>query len=86
VRRGFDALRSCSVVRCRLPAGAEANPAKLLAADVVEAGNVCLQTFGGFARGDDVERNPARRAYQVAPISTNLILSHRRARVGCRVF
>jgi len=60
-------------------AGAEANLAKLLAADASwEAGNVCLQTFGGFgfAVEYDVERKfRETRLYQVAPISTNLILS-----------
>src|SRR6186997_2574608 len=62
------------------PAGAEANMAKLLAADASwEAANVCLQTFGGFgfAADYDVERKfRETRLYQVAPISTNLILSY----------
>jgi acyl-CoA dehydrogenase len=62
------------------PAGAEANLAKLLAADASwEAANVCLQTFGGFgfAAEYDVERKFRKtRLYQVAPISTNLILSY----------
>jgi acyl-CoA dehydrogenase len=61
------------------PAGAEANMAKLLAADASwEAANVCLQTFGGFgfAAEYDIERKfRETRLYQVAPISTNLILS-----------
>ena len=69
--RLFDAGRS---------AGAEANLAKLLAADASwEAANVCLQTFGGFgfAADYDVERKfRETRLYQVAPISTNLILSY----------
>jgi acyl-CoA dehydrogenase len=60
--------------------GAEANIAKLLAADVSwEAANVCLQTFGGFGFAEeyDVERKfRETRLYQVAPISTNLILSY----------
>ena len=60
-------------------AGAEANLAKLLAADASwEAANVCVQTFGGFgfAVEYDVERKfRETRLYQVAPISTNLILS-----------
>ncbi len=60
-------------------AGAEANMAKLLAADASwEAANVCLQTFGGFgfAAEYDVERKfRETRLYQVAPVSTNLILS-----------
>jgi acyl-CoA dehydrogenase len=62
------------------PAGGEANLAKLLAADASwEAANVCLQTFGGFgfAAEYDVERKfRETRLYQVAPISTNLILSY----------
>jgi len=62
------------------PAGAEANMAKLLAADASwEAGNACLQTFGGFgfAAEYDVERKfRETRLYQVAPVSTNLILSY----------
>jgi acyl-CoA dehydrogenase len=62
------------------PAGAEANLAKLLAADASwEAANVCLQTFGGFgfAADYDVERKfRETRLYQVAPVSTNLILSY----------
>lgn len=53
--------------------------AKLLAADAsVEAGNVCIQTHGGFGFAEeyDVERKfRETRLYQVAPISTNLILS-----------
>ena len=54
--------------------------AKLLAADASwEAANVCLQTFGGFgfAADYDVERKfRETRLYQVAPISTNLILTY----------
>jgi acyl-CoA dehydrogenase len=61
-------------------AGPEANMAKLLAADASwEAANVCLQTFGGFgfAAEYDVERKfRETRLYQVAPVSTNLILSY----------
>ncbi len=62
------------------PCGAEANLAKLLAADASwEAANVAMQTFGGY--GVDAEYDVERkfretRLYQVAPISTNLILSH----------
>ena len=59
--------------------GAEANMAKLLAADASnEAANVCIQTHGGFgfAVEYDIERKfRETRLYQVAPISTNLILS-----------
>jgi len=61
------------------PNGAEANMAKMLAADAsVEAGNACIQTHGGFGFAEeyDVERKfRETRLYQVAPISTNLILS-----------
>ncbi len=63
-----------------LPMGAEANMAKMLAADASwEAGNACVQTHGGFGFAEeyDVERKLREtRLYQVAPISTNLILSH----------
>ena len=62
------------------PCGAEANMAKLLAADASwEAANIAVQTFGGY--GFDAEYDVERkfretRLYQVAPISTNLILSY----------
>ena len=62
------------------PCGAEANMAKLLAADTSwEAANAAVQTFGGY--GFDAEYDIERkfretRLYQVAPISTNLILSY----------
>jgi acyl-CoA dehydrogenase len=60
--------------------GAEANMAKMLAADASnEAANVCIQTHGGFgfAEDYDIERKfRETRLYQVAPISTNLILSY----------
>ena len=69
--RLFDASLNC---------GAEANMAKLLAADASwEAANACLQTHGGFgfAAEYDIERKfRETRLYQVAPISTNLILSY----------
>ncbi|UCI28596.1 acyl-CoA dehydrogenase family protein [Mesorhizobium sp. B2-8-5] len=59
--------------------GAEANMAKMLAADASnEAANACIQTHGGFGFAEeyDVERKfRETRLYQVAPISTNLILS-----------
>jgi len=62
------------------PCGAEANMAKMLAADAAWlAGDTCMQTFGGygFAEEYDVERKfRETRLYRVAPISTNLILSH----------
>ena len=63
-----------------LPCGTEANMAKLLAADASwHAADMCVQTFGGygFAEEYDIERKfRETRLYQVAPISTNLILSH----------
>jgi acyl-CoA dehydrogenase len=69
--RRFDAHQAC---------GAQANMAKLLAADASwEAANACLQFHGGFgfACEYDVERKfRETRLYQVAPISTNLILSY----------
>jgi alkylation response protein AidB-like acyl-CoA dehydrogenase len=59
--------------------GAEANMAKMLAADASwEAANACVQTHGGFGFAEeyDIERKfRETRLYQVAPISTNLILS-----------
>jgi len=62
-----------------LDCGAEANMSKMLAADASwEAANACLQTHGGFGFAEeyDVERKfRETRLYQVAPISTNLILS-----------
>jgi len=61
------------------PCGPEANMAKLLAADASwEAANVAVQTHGGFGFAEeyDVERKfRETRLYQVAPISTNLILA-----------
>ena len=63
-----------------LPCGAEANMAKLLAADASwAAANACLDTHGGFGFAEeyDVERKfRETRLYQVAPISTNLILAY----------
>jgi len=60
--------------------GAEANMAKMLAAEASwAAAEACLQTHGGFGFAEeyDVERKfRETRLYQVAPISTNLILSH----------
>jgi acyl-CoA dehydrogenase len=62
------------------PCGAEANMAKLLAADASwEAANAAVQTFGGFgfAEDYDIERKfRETRLYSVAPISTNLILTY----------
>jgi alkylation response protein AidB-like acyl-CoA dehydrogenase len=67
----FDAGEKC---------GAEANMSKLLASEAsTAAGEVCIQTHGGygFAEEYDIERKYREtRLYQVAPISTNLILSY----------
>jgi acyl-CoA dehydrogenase len=62
------------------PFGAEANMAKMLASEASWfAADMCLQTHGGFGFAEeyDIERKfRETRLYQVAPISTNLILSH----------
>lgn len=62
------------------PCGAEANMAKLLAADASwEAANVAMQTFGGYGLtvDYDIERKfRETRLYQIAPISTNLVLAY----------
>ncbi|MBC7649980.1 MAG: acyl-CoA/acyl-ACP dehydrogenase [Vitreoscilla sp.] len=72
--------RACELFDAGLPCGSEASMSKLLAADASwEAANVCLQTHGGFgfAAEYDIERKfRETRLYQVAPISTNLILSY----------
>jgi len=72
--------KACELFDRHQPCGAEANMAKYLAAKASwEAANVCLQTHGGFgfASEYDVERKfRETRLYQVAPISTNLILSY----------
>ncbi len=72
--------RACELFDAGISCGAEANMSKLLAADASwEAANVCLQTHGGFgfAAEYDIERKfRETRLYQVAPISTNLILSY----------
>jgi len=87
IARAYANMRAADLMRFEAAAlfdagkaaGAEANMAKLLAADASwEAANVCLQTFGGFgfAAEYDVERKfRETRLYQVAPVSTNLILS-----------
>ena len=67
----FDAGESC---------GSEANMAKLAASEASwYAADMCVQTHGGFGFAEeyDIERKfRETRLYQVAPISTNLILSH----------
>jgi len=73
-------FRACDLFDAGEPCGAEANMAKYLAAKASwQAGEACLQFHGGFgfAAEYDVERKfRETRLYQVAPISTNLILSY----------
>ncbi len=88
IAQAYAAVRAADLMRyeaARLfdaaaPCGAEANMAKLLAADASWASaNCCLQTHGGFgfAAEYDIERKfRETRLYQVAPVSTNLILSY----------
>ncbi|MCY0855531.1 acyl-CoA/acyl-ACP dehydrogenase [Cupriavidus sp. D39] len=88
IARAFVNVEAASLMRFQAaklfdehqPCGAQANMAKLLAADASwEAANACLQYHGGFgfAAEYDVERKfRETRLYQVAPISTNLILSY----------
>jgi acyl-CoA dehydrogenase len=88
IARSFVNVEAASLMRfeaarrfdAHQPCGAQANMAKLLAADASwEAANACLQFHGGFgfACEYDVERKfRETRLYQVAPISTNLILSY----------
>lgn len=72
--------KACELFDAHEPCGAEANMAKYLAAKASwEAANACLQTHGGFgfAAEYDIERKfRETRLYQVAPVSTNLILSY----------
>ncbi len=88
ISRAYVNIRAADLMRFQAAAlcdageefGAEANMAKLLAADAsFEAANACIQTHGGFgfAADYDVERKfRETRLYQVAPISTNLILAY----------
>jgi len=88
IARSFINVEAASLMRFEAarrfdahdPCGAQANMAKLLAADASwEAANACLQFHGGFgfACEYDIERKfRETRLYQVAPISTNLILSY----------
>ena len=72
--------QACELFDAHQPCGAQANMAKYLAAKASwEAANACIQFHGGFgfANEYDVERKfRETRLYQVAPISTNLILSY----------
>jgi len=88
IARAYAAMRAAALMVERAadlydagePAGAEANLAKLLAADASwQAADVCLQVHGGFGFAEefDVERKfRETRLYQVAPVSTNMILSY----------
>jgi len=73
-------FEACRLYDAHQPCGAQANMAKYLAAKASwEAANACIQFHGGFgfACEYDVERKfRETRLYQVAPISTNLILSY----------
>ena len=79
-RRADGAARPRAVRGRAATAATEANMAKLLAADASwEAADMCVQTHGGFGFAEeyDIERKfRETRLYQVAPISTNLILSY----------
>lgn len=72
--------KAAALFEAGLPCGSEANMAKLLASEASWlAADTCIQTHGGygFAEEYDIERKfRETRLYQVAPISTNLILSH----------
>jgi acyl-CoA dehydrogenase len=72
--------KACELFDANEPCGAQANMAKHLAATASwQAANACIQFHGGFgfANEYDVERKfRETRLYQVAPISTNLILSY----------
>ncbi len=80
--RAADLMRfhACALFDSNQAAGTEANIAKYLAAKASwEAANVCMQTYGGYAVDNryDIERKFRQtRLYQIAPISTNLILSY----------
>jgi alkylation response protein AidB-like acyl-CoA dehydrogenase len=72
--------KACGLFDAGQPCGPQANMAKMLAADASwQAADMCLQTHGGFGFAEeyDVERKfRETRLYQVAPISTNLILAY----------
>ncbi|MDF2764955.1 MAG: acyl-CoA dehydrogenase [Rhodospirillales bacterium] len=72
--------RAAALYDSGIPCGAEANMAKLLASEASwRAADMCLQTHGGFGFAEefDVERKfRETRLYQVAPVSTNLILAY----------
>ena len=72
--------RAAALFEAGLACGTEANMAKMLASEASwQAADMCIQTHGGFGFAEeyDIERKfRETRLYQVAPISTNLILSH----------
>jgi alkylation response protein AidB-like acyl-CoA dehydrogenase len=72
--------RAASLYDAAMPCGPEANMAKQLAAEASwQAGDMCLQTHGGFGFAEeyDIERKfRETRLYQIAPISTNLVLCY----------
>jgi alkylation response protein AidB-like acyl-CoA dehydrogenase len=72
--------KAAAMFEAGLRCGTEANMAKLLASEASWfAADMCVQTHGGFGFAEeyDIERKfRETRLYQVAPISTNLILSH----------
>jgi len=72
--------KSAAMFAANIPCGGEVNMAKMLASEAAwHAGEACLQTHGGFgyAKEYDVERKwRETRLMQIAPISTNLILSY----------
>jgi acyl-CoA dehydrogenase len=88
IARSHVAVEAADLMRWRAadlfdrgePCGAEANMAKLLAADASwEAANMAVQTHGGFGFAEeyDIERKfRETKLYQVAPLSTNLILAY----------
>ena len=77
---GLMVEKAAKMFDAGLPCGAEANMAKMLASEASwNAGDVCMQTHGGFAFAKEyhIERKfRETRLYQIAPISTNLILSY----------
>jgi acyl-CoA dehydrogenase len=88
IARAYAQMRAAALMvqeagrrfQAEIDCGAEANMAKLLAAEASwAAAEACLQTHGGFgfAEDFDIERKfRETRLYQVAPVSTNLILSY----------
>jgi alkylation response protein AidB-like acyl-CoA dehydrogenase len=88
IARAYAAMRAAEALlrqglkkfEAGLPCGEEANMGKMLCADAAwMAAEACIQTHGGFGFAEeyDVERKYREaRLYQVAPISTNLVLSY----------